>query len=385
MQIHVAVDAVGIKHSGGATVLLDLLAATLTDDRVSRITVFSSPRSTRNFDLPASGRLVEIEQPLPERSYVHRLLWLRRNLGRECARVGADVLFCATGIGTIPATTPYVTFVQQSLPFSREALQRCSAGLRLRMLVLRHLMEQSCANSWRVIVQTPTMLSWVAGAFRLKEERCLIVMPTARELPSIDAASPVLGEMMTTPVGQRILYVGNDSPYKNVDVAIRGLEYVRAAFPNAKLFITWPATDTVPRDNGVVCLGYLGKADLRKAYELATVLIQPSLVESGPLTMSEAMLVGTPVLVADRPYAHDMCEHAAVFFDPLNPRDFADKTVRLLQDSALRCELSRSGAALVAMRTTSRSYGGLLDVLVRAVQVSRLSRMARSNDSLPSP
>src|SRR3989442_11549023 len=49
--------------------------------------------------------------------------------------------------------------------------------------------------------------------------------------------------------------------------------------------------------------GYGGS--LREAYELATLVVLPSLAETVGLPMPEAMSVGTPVLAADRAYAHD--------------------------------------------------------------------------------
>jgi len=53
-----------------------------------------------------------------------------------------------------------------------------------------------------------------------------------------------------------------------------------------------------------VGIGQLKTGSLRRVYELATVLVQPSLTETVGLPMLEAMSVGTPVLAADRPYAH---------------------------------------------------------------------------------
>ncbi len=122
---------------------------------------------------------------------------------------------------------------------------------------------------------------------------------------------------------------------------------------------------------GVVGLGYLNKTTIREAYELATCLIQPSLVESGTLPLFEAMLMNTPVLVADRPYAHDQCGAAAIFFDPLNSEDFARKTIDLLQNEEQRNKLVCKGTHLANSIQAANPYSQLLDVIVETAWTSK--------------
>ena len=374
MLVHLAIDAVGIKHSGGATVLLDLLAAALTDDRVSKITVFSSPRSTRGFDLAISEKLGEVEQPLAERLYAYRVLWLERLLGNECRRVKADILFCTGGMGSTPRIIPHVAFVQQPLPFSHEARSRCDWRLQLRMSVIKTLMRHSCQGSRRVFVQTPTMLKAVADDFGVGTEKIDVFIPSPPCLPESHRPDPAVDMMLETPTNQRLLYVGSHSPYKNVEVAVAGMELLRATLPDAKLFLTVQRDIPLCSSNAAVGIGQLKTGSLRRVYELATVLVQPSLTETVGLPMLEAMSVGTPVLAADRPYAHDICEDAALFFDPLSPKDFAQKATRLMQNAPLRAEMSRQGQALAVRRMQNKPYERMVS---RLVEVARSARAAR--------
>jgi glycosyltransferase involved in cell wall biosynthesis len=164
----------------------------------------------------------------------------------------------------------------------------------------------------------------------------------------------------------RLLYVGNQSAYKNVTFVIGAMRELRAGLPSLKLFLTWPVDHPACRMEGVVGLGYLRGAELREAYELATVLVMPSLVETVGLPMLEAMSAGTPVVAADRPYAHDVCEDAAVFFDPLDVGDLTGKIFAVLGDERLRDKLVQSGQDVIRKRRSAKPYERMLDIVANA-------------------
>jgi len=339
-----------------------ILGAALRHSALSRITVFCSPHPVRSFALPHSSRLVALEQAQAERSLIRRVLWCEHLLELESGRIAADVLLCLNGMGRAPAPATHVSLVQQALPFSTEALATLSPSQRIRMAVIRLLMQRSCRSAAKVVVQTPTMAQWVSQAFGLRVGQVSVVLPSV-SLPALKAnASPALDTMRSTPVGSRLLYVGNTAAYKMVQTLVRGIGLVRKSCPQATLHLTWPTNHPAAREPGVVCLGYLAPQALRQAYEMATAVVMPSLVETVGLPMLEAMSVGTPVLAADRPYAHDICEEAAVFFDPLDANEFAERAIELLRDRRQREDLAGQGRALAAKRNTHDPYLCMIDL-----------------------
>jgi glycosyltransferase involved in cell wall biosynthesis len=138
---------------------------------------------------------------------------------------------------------------------------------------------------------------------------------------------------------------------------------VRQQIPPATLFLTWPKDHPVAAVPGVVALGYLDRMDLRRAYRSATLLVMPSLVETVGLPLIEAMSAGVPILAADRPYAHDVCGDAAIFFDPLDSGDLASKMVDLLSDAARREALAARAQALADSRGESSPYRRMVDLV----------------------
>ena len=91
----------------------------------------------------------------------------------------------------------------------------------------------------------------------------------------------------------------------------------------------------------------------------------PSLVETVGLPLLEAMSLNVPVLAADRPYAHDICEDAAVYFDPLSVEDFARKAHLLTSSKELRHHLIEKGKKLTERRVLEASYARMVDIVLK--------------------
>ena len=363
--MHLAIDAVGIKHSGGAVVLLDFLRAALDRADVARVTLFCSPRNVRRFGVPASHKVAELEQPAAESSRWRRIAWHEAGLARAVRAAKADIVLCFTGCGVTRGSAPHVTFIHQSVPFSVEG--RASHGVTIkgkaRIAAVGVMMKRSATSSREVFVQTPTMRHWVSRDFGVPIERIRVFTPAPRELPTPAVPTPALDQMHAAGSDRRLLYVGSTSPHKNLDMVARAIGRLRQRVPGVTLFVTCSAEHAVCRHEGVVGVGYLEPAELREAYELATVLVMPSLVETTALPMSEAMSVGTPVLAADRPYARDMCDGAALLFDPLDEADLAEKAANLLSDEGLRAALVSAGLQVVSTEQRLSAYSDMVSRL----------------------
>ncbi len=360
--MHLAIDAVGNKQAGVKTILLDTLSAAIADPDVSRISVFTSPQAVRDFELPASAKLQELPQAAAE-NFALRLWWYERQLPREVAALQPDVLLCMHSMGQSPRSVPHVTFVQRPLVYSAETRALVKWHQRYRMPIIRVAIGRSCRSARRIFVHTPTERRSVATQFGIPEDRIQIVLPPPRPLVRSTQLAPELQAMQDVPAGCRMLFVGQLFAHKNVGVVVDAMPELRRRFPDLTLFISGAPTHELRTGPGVTYLGAVPDVALREAYELATLLIMPSLHETIGLPMPEAMSVGTPVVAADRPYAHDVCEDAALFFEPSNQTDLVDKVSSLLEDERVQEELSRRGCLLVTRRAEEQPYGRLLQAI----------------------
>ncbi len=361
--MHLLVNAVGIKHSGGAVVLLDFLYEALRHEKISKISILCSPRTVRNFDFPVSEKCIELEQFVAERSYLYRIIWSQLVLPRISMRLQADAFVCMVGIGQGGRSLSRTVFIQQSLPFAQDVLNQVNKQQKLRLKIMHLLMKRASRQSHKIIVQTPTMENWVSSAFRIPEEKFVVVKPTPPPPVNTDGCEP-LAQLLEAPTGSRLLYVGSDSVHKNLPLILQGVGQLREKLPEATLFLTLPDDHPANRLSGVVCIDYLSGCGLWQAYELSDVLVMPSLVETAGLPMLEALSVGTPVLAADRPYAHDICGEAAFFFEPLSASDFAHKAQYFLTNETLQADLSHKGKQVIAELRRQEPYKKMVDAVI---------------------
>lgn len=367
-RIDLALDAVGAKHSGAATVLLGIIEATLRHPRVSHAFVFCSPPELRSFELPAHPRLTAVNVAWAEFGPLARVLWHRWGLPAYTGRCGARVLFLLSGAGRAPRGVPCLCFIQQALPFSVEAQQRLSLAGRVRVAFIRRAMSAATARCSTTIVQTPTMKASVERAFRIPQDRITVVQTSPLLAPRPQSPSSAVEPMRRYEAGPRLLYVGNTSPYKNLSVLPIAMRELGQSLPRARLFATVPHDHFLARAPLVCALGQLNPGALREAYELATALVMPSLTETVGLPMLEAASVGVPVIAADRPYARDVCGDTAIFFDPLDPHSLAEAIRGLLTDPSLARQLGAAGKARATRCELVGSYARMVDLMVLAAR-----------------
>lgn len=364
--MRLAIDAVGVKSGGGATVLLQTLQAAVALDAIREITLLASPTALREFTIPPHAKLRILDVARAESS-VGRIRWAFRGLERHVHRLNCNALLGFTGIGVAQRNCASVVFIQQSLPYSRESLQRCSLGLRLRMAVIRWMTRRSACASHHVLVQSEPMRETIARDFQISRNAISVFMPTAPVLPHPTADSPKLTGMQSAGGRGALLYVGNDVPYKNLSIVAQGLQRMPEA-DRPDWYVTLSPESPVCRGGAAIGLGTLNGGELHEAYRRATLLVMPSMTETVGLPMLEAMRVGTPVLAADRPYAHAVCEDAAAFFSPLSPDDFADKTARLLAEAEWRRALAVCGRALIERRDALNPYCAMMEKVVEVAE-----------------
>lgn len=362
MQLHLAVDASGIKDSGGARVLLDFVAAALDNPGIEQLSVFSAPNSHREFAFPESATLRVFEERLPEESYAYRILWWQNRLRERCSHLGVDRLFCLSGAGISKAPTRHTTLIQQSLPFSEEYARIMSWPERIRYGVLRELMRHSCRSAAHVIVQTPTMKDWITRRLGLQASLVTVIVPSAH-----------LGVQSQVPPGQRqthdpdsplLLYVGSAARHKNLANLFEGMRLLWSRRPKTRLLATLSPQEATLKHPHLVCLGRLSIEELSNTYAMADLLVMPSIVETVGLPMVEAMSLGVPVLAADRPYAHDVCLDAAHYFDPLSPAAFADTADHLLSSPLALEHMRDLGKSIAAERQQTRPYSQMVNTVI---------------------
>lgn len=90
-------------------------------------------------------------------------------------------------------------------------------------------------------------------------------------------------------------------------------------------------------------LGYIERDALPALYRAATAMVFPSLYEGFGSPPLEAMACGCPVAASSRGSLGEICDEAALGFDPEAPEEIAGAIDRIVHDSGLRATLRRTG------------------------------------------
>lgn len=132
-------------------------------------------------------------------------------------------------------------------------------------------------------------------------------------------------------------------------------------FPNSYLV---PAEIEKRRLTGLITLpGYVETDEINLFYNAADALVFPSIYEGFGLPLLEAMKCDLPVTCSDIEVFHEVADNAALYFDPDDAHDMADKISMVLDDGDLRSRLVERGRRKTSQFTWEHSVKELMDVL----------------------
>lgn len=151
-----------------------------------------------------------------------------------------------------------------------------------------------------------------------------------------------------------LLAVGPTYPHKNFETLIRAYgeldEPTRQRHPLAiaggkKKYLAFLKNFVREQklEAYVQFLGYVPFEKMPALYREAVALVFPSLYEGFGIPLLEAMACGCPVLTSNISSMPEVCENAALYFDPLDKNDIASAIRRIVSDQPLRAELQEKG------------------------------------------
>jgi len=180
---------------------------------------------------------------------------------------------------------------------------------------------------------------------------------------------------------QYVMYVGNQSDYKNVRGLIEAHQLLRQKNPDLLLALVGRLSGksgvTLARNKawveekgyeGVVFTDFVDDAQLEWLYENTLAYVFPSLMEGFGLPGLEAMINGAPVVSSNATCLPEIYGDAAEYFDPKNTIGIADAVDRVISDSARREELIALGYEQAAKYSWQRTAEQTLAIYEKALK-----------------
>jgi glycosyltransferase involved in cell wall biosynthesis len=171
------------------------------------------------------------------------------------------------------------------------------------------------------------------------------------------ATNPVAagaGPTSPAPDPHTVVFLGEQSRRKGLDVLATAWPAVRAAHPAARLVVAGPRTaEATATGPGVVDLDAVSPVEARRLLREAAILVLPSRAEALPMALLEAMAEGVPFVATDVAGIPRLAAAGAGVTVP--PGDTAALTralVDLLADADRRAALGAAGRAWWAENAT---------------------------------
>ncbi|WP_404479913.1 glycosyltransferase family 4 protein [Novosphingobium sp. BL-52-GroH] len=191
----------------------------------------------------------------------------------------------------------------------------------------------------------------------------------------------ILPELGLVPRGYALMF-GSPKAYKNNAVVFAAhAQETGARWPLVVVGTTREALGAqgIVAPSDVVFAGTCDDARLRALYAQARCLLCPSRTEGFGLPPLEAMLCGTPAIVAPAGALPEVCRDAALYADVDDPRSWAQAIAALEPGSALFARKVKEGRARARQFTWTRAGEELLGaILALSGQSSKGERTAKS-------
>ncbi|MBI2018967.1 glycosyltransferase family 4 protein [Candidatus Daviesbacteria bacterium] len=146
-----------------------------------------------------------------------------------------------------------------------------------------------------------------------------------------------------------LFYVGNAHPHKNVEGLIKAFFKLKEKYQNLKLVLSgpdhyfWQRLKKEYQLSEIVYTGYVTDEEMVALYKNASSFVMPSFEEGFGIPLLEAMASFAPVVSSNAGALPEVGGDAALYFDPRNTNDMADKISQVLDSEKLKEELIDKG------------------------------------------
>lgn len=150
--------------------------------------------------------------------------------------------------------------------------------------------------------------------------------------------------------GCTLLTISANYPHKNLVIIKNVIENLNIYYPDFeyRFVLTLDNSEIFQHANDDILkrLVFLGKVNISQCpllYERSDLVFLPTLLECFTATYAESMRMRKPILTSDLNFARGLCSEAAVYFDPLDPKEIADKIFFLATNRGERDVLIDNG------------------------------------------
>ncbi len=169
------------------------------------------------------------------------------------------------------------------------------------------------------------------------------------------------------------LCVGNVKPHKNITSLLKAFQAIKGNIDH-DIIIIGKKNGFITKDDKVKNIaqklgcrvhftGYIDESLLHQWMLHAEALIFPSLYEGFGIPTLEAMASDCPVMCSNAASLPEVCGDAALYFDPYNPGDIADKIKLFIESKNLQRRLRKRGKIRASLFSWEDSSKKIINII----------------------
>lgn len=279
-----------------------------------------------------------------------RVWWEQMVLPRNLERRRVDVFHGPFMVTPLLKRCAYVTTIHDMCCFITPDRQPLAWGSYMRILI-----PQVARRADRIIAVSESTKRDIGQLLRIADDKITVIHHGVEDRFHPIEEGTYLEEVRKKYLlpDKFILFVGWVSPFKNLQTLIEAYKLVPQIKDEYGLVLAgslqWrhPALFQQVKDSrlekNVYFPGYVSDDDLPGLYNLASVVIQPSVYEGFGFPMLEAMACGKPVIAANTSSLPEIVGAAGLLIDPTDPKALANAIEEVLGNTQLQQSLSERG------------------------------------------
>jgi glycosyltransferase involved in cell wall biosynthesis len=347
--MRIGINLLSISTGGAEIYVVNLIKNLALIDKENQYEVFISKEKRGQFEVDQHNfKFIELSSKLSIPYY--RIIWEQFFLPIILKKDKIDVLFSSGNIDILFSPCKTVIAIQVIQPFAVPEM----FPSKMRLYYLRAMIRLSSKMTDKIITVSKTTKNELIKYLNIPSSK---IVPVYH---GVDAHSnPLSKNEVKRKFGIKkdyILSISSVYKFKNYINLIRGFKILREKYnKNFQLVIVGKIIEKdysleMIRTIDELCLNYevilidgVPHNETYLLYSGANLYVFPSYCETFGMTQIEAMACGIPVVTSNISVMLEICGDAAVYFDPANPEDIADKMNQVLSDESVKNKLINNG------------------------------------------
>ena len=255
---------------------------------------------------------------------------------------------------------------------------------------LKHWTEYSVKNATRVLTISQSSRNDIIKSYKKDGNAVRVVYPGIKKAVTLEPKVYAMNQLATKYNVSKnfVLFVGTLQPRKNIERLIESFSLLKSdeklrkklgddlqlVIIGKKGWLYEPILEAPEKygvKHDVLFLEGIDDIELKEFYKHAQCYILPSLYEGFGLPVLEAMQHDCPVITSNISSLPEAGGDAAIYVDPNNVKDIADKIEQVVSDKDLQKELIAKGREQVKKFSWDKSAEKTLEILEEVVNNSK--------------